>query len=154
MKHRMPLACFALVASLTVQAGVTVESAWVRATVPGQAATGAYLSLRSSGSAALVGVSSPVAAVADLHQMTLEGGVMKMRALPRLVLPAGKAVELKPGGYHIMLMDLKRPMVAGESVPLTLRIESAEGRTESIEVKAEVRALAAMPAEGRQHHHH
>lgn len=154
MKHRIQIACFALVASFAVQAGVTVESAWVRATVPGQATTGAYMSLRSSEAATLVGVASPVAAVADLHQMTLEGGVMKMRALPRLVLPAGKAVELKPGSYHIMLMDLKRPLSAGEGVPLTLRIETVGGRTKNVEVQAEVRGLAAMPVEGHQHHHH
>ena len=151
MKYRMFIASMLLAASLNVTAAVTVESPWVRATVPGQSATGAYMVLRSSEDAVLTGVMTPVAGVADVHQMTLEGGVMKMRTIQRLALPAGKSVELKSGGYHIMIMDMKRPLSVGDIVPLTLSIEGG-GRTQKVEVKAEVRALGDV-AEGHHHHH-
>ena len=75
----------------------------------------------------LVGVSSPVAGVAEVHEMKMEGDIMKMRATPVLDLPAGKTVELKPGGYHVMLMDLKQPFVKGSQVPLTLMFKDAKG---------------------------
>ncbi len=90
----------------------------------------------------LVSATSPVAGVVEIHEMVMDGNVMKMRAVTGLELPAGKAVELKPGGYHVMLMDLKQELKAGESVPLTLVIEGAGGKRETLEVKAPVRALA------------
>ena len=152
--RRMLFALAVPALALSANAAVTIESAWVRATVPGQSASGAYMTLRSSTDVVLTGVSTPVAGMAELHQMTLEGGVMKMRALPRLPLPAGKAVELKSGGYHIMLMDLKRPLNRGDTVPLTLSVEGPGRKTEKVEVKAEVRDLTAMPAEEHMHHPH
>ena len=82
--------------------------------------------------------------------MAVENNVMKMRQIPGLELPAGKAVELKPGGYHVMLMDLKRPMTTGESVPITLVFEDKDKKRQSVEIKAPVRALNAA-ASGHKH---
>ncbi len=150
---RTHIAVIALVvSSMSAWAGVTVEAPWVRGTVEGQQASGAFMVLRSSVDAFVIGVSTPVAGVAEVHEMTLEGGVMKMRAVPRLALPADEAVELKPGGYHVMLMNLKQSLKKGELVPITLTIETANKKIEKIEVKAEVRDLTAMPS-AHEHHH-
>jgi copper(I)-binding protein len=97
----------ALTVSLSAQAQVSVKDAWVRATVPQQKATGAFMQLQSAQDAKLVSAQSPVAGVVEVHEMAMDGGVMRMRAVPNLDLPAGKAIDLKPGGYHVMLMDLK-----------------------------------------------
>ena len=100
----------------------------------------------------LIGASSPVAARVELHRMTLVDGVMRMRAVPGLDLPAGKAVALKPGGYHVMLMDLKQPLKNGESVPLTLVVEGKDGKRETLELKVPVKAAgAAMPMADHKH---
>jgi copper(I)-binding protein len=124
-------------------AQVTVSDAWVRGTVPGQKATGAFMSLKSASDAALVSASSPVAGIVEIHEMAMEGGVMKMRAVPKLPLPAGKPVELKPGGYHVMLMDLKQQLKEGDTVPVTLAFTDKDGKRVSQEVKAPVKALTA-----------
>ncbi|MDD5176588.1 MAG: copper chaperone PCu(A)C [Sterolibacterium sp.] len=129
--------------STLVSAEVSVKDAWVRGTVAGQTATGAFMELTASENAALLSVASSVAGVAEVHEMSMDNGVMKMRALPRLDLPAGKSVALKPGGYHIMLMDLKRPLTKGDSVALTLKIESKDKKLSTLEVKADVRELTS-----------
>jgi len=138
-----PLVAFALfVLSLApAHAQVSVKDAWIRATVPQQRATGAYMHLTATRNVRLVEVRSPVAGVVELHETSMVDNMMKMRPVATLDLPAGKGVELKPGGYHIMLMDLKRPIKEGASVPLTLVVEGADGKRESLEVKATVRAL-------------
>jgi copper(I)-binding protein len=122
---------------------VTVSSPWVRATAPGQTVAGAYLKITSATTAYLVGGSSTAAKSVELHQMTLENNVMKMRPLARLELPAGTAVELKPGGYHLMLVDVVRPLAKGDSVAITLTVEDQNGRRRSVDVKAEVGELVA-----------
>ncbi len=132
----------ALVASPSL-AQVTVADAWVRGTVTGQKATGAFMQLQSASDVALVGVASPVAGIAEIHEMAMDGGMMKMRAVARLPLPAGKPVALKPGGYHLMLMDLKSPLKEGEAVEVTLNFEDKDGRRSSQQVKVPVRALTA-----------
>jgi copper(I)-binding protein len=124
-------------------AQVSVGQAWVRGTVQGQKATGAFMQLRSADGAALLGVRSPVAGVVEIHEMRMENNVMRMRAIPKLELPAGQAVDLKPGGYHVMLMDLKQPLKKGDTVPITLSVQGKDGKTQEIEVKAEVRELGA-----------
>lgn len=129
------------------QQNVTVAGAWVRGTVAGQGATGAFMALTARENAALTGVSSPRAAVAEVHEMIMDSGVMKMRAMPRLDLPAGKTVALRPGSYHVMLLNLKQPLKKGEIVPLTLRIESKDKQVSTLEVQAEVRDVTA-PASG------
>ncbi len=123
-------------------AQTTVKDPWVRGTVAQQKATGAFMQLTSA-QGELVSAKSPVAGVVEIHEMAMEGSVMKMRAVPGLDLPAGKAVDLKPGGYHVMLMDLKQQLKEGESVPLTLVVEAKDGKRETLEVKAPVKALSA-----------
>ena len=124
------------------QAQTTVKDAWVRGTVANQKATGMYAQISSAGGGKLVSAASPVAGVVEIHEMAMDGGVMKMRALPALDLPAGKTVELKPGGYHVMMMELKQELRAGETVPVTLVVEGADKKRETVEVKATVRPLA------------
>lgn len=142
-----------LFAAFPVMAQVTVKDPWVRATVSAQKATGAFMQITSVQDARLVGVSSPVAGVVEVHEMTMDKDVMKMRAVKGLDLPAGKNVELKPGGYHVMLMDLKQQMKEGDSVPVTLVVEGKDGKRSTIEVKAPVRALAAVGKAEAEHKH-
>jgi copper(I)-binding protein len=125
---------FALAASLffaihVAAQTIAVTNAWARATVQGQKATGAFMTVTSKENAKLVAVSSPVAGIVEIHEMKMDKDVMKMAALPNgLDLPAGKAVELKPGSYHIMLMDLKLPLTKEVAVPLTLTFQDGAGR--------------------------
>jgi periplasmic copper chaperone A len=128
--------------ALAAQAQTTVKDPWVRGTVASQKASGAFMHITSAGGGKLVAASSPVAGVVEVHEMAMDGTVMKMRAVSALELPAGKTVELKPGGYHVMLMDLKQQLKAGETVPLTLTIEGKDGKRETVEVKAPVKPLA------------
>ena len=106
---------------------VKVEGAWARATVQGQKGTGAFMNITAKDGTRLVGGSSPAAGVAEVHEMKMENDVMKMRALPGLDLPAGQTVQLKPGGYHVMLLDLKAPLAKDSTVPVTLRFKDAKG---------------------------
>ena len=135
------LATLALSALLTAPAlaQVAVKDAWVRATVAGQKATGAFMQIADPAGGRLVGASAGVAGVVELHEMSMEGTTMKMRAIPAIDLPAGKPVDLKPGGLHVMLMDLKEPLSPGDSVALTLVVEGKDRKRETIEVKATVR---------------
>ncbi|MFM2034759.1 MAG: hypothetical protein RL459_24 [Pseudomonadota bacterium] len=134
----------AILAHNTVHAqDVSVQNAWARATVQGQKATGAFMTLTSRLGHKLVSASSPVAGVTEVHEMKMEGEVMKMRALEGgLDLPAGKAIELKPGGYHVMLMDLKLPVVKDSTVPLTLVFRNAKGQESKLDVKLPVGTAA------------
>jgi copper(I)-binding protein len=145
-----------LLAALPVMAQVTVKDPWVRATVSQQKATGAFMQITSAQDAQLVAASSPVAGVVEVHEMTMEKDVMKMRAMKGLDLPAGKSVELKPGGYHVMLMDLKQQMKEGDTVPMTLVVEGKDKKRSTIEVKAAVKALTAQakPADPHSAHKH
>ena len=124
-------------------APVAVEGAWARASVQGQMASGAFMRLTAPEASRLVRAESPVAGVVEVHEMKMEGNVMKMRALPGLDLPAGQAVELKPGGYHVMLMDLRQQVKVGDEVPLRLVIERRDGSRESVDVVAPARPLNA-----------
>lgn len=130
--------------------GVQVENAWVRATVAGQKATGAFMTLTSKEGASLVGAASPSAGVTEIHEMAMEGDVMKMRAVPELPIPAGKAVELKPGGYHVMLLDLKAPLAANSTVPVTLTFKDSKGVETKSELQVPVRAVNTQ-AHSRKH---
>ena len=145
----------ALMAVTAAQAQVTVKDAWVRATVPQQKGTGAFMQLNAAKDSKLVSASSPVTPIVEVHEMTMQDNVMKMRQVQAVDLPAGKTVDLKPGGFHVMLMDLKQPMKAGDTVPLTLVFEGKDGQRETIEVKAPVRALnsGAAPAAHGGHKH-
>ena len=133
-------------------AQTTVSEPWVRGTVAQQKATGMFAQITSTKGGKLVSASSPAAGVVEIHEMAMDGNVMKMRALPNgLDLPAGKAVALKPGGYHVMLMDLKQTLKTGDMVPVTLVVQAADGSKETVEVKAPVKALNAAPAMEHKH---
>ena len=147
---RILLAALA-VTSTTAMAQTTVTDPWVRGTVAQQKATGLFAQITSAQGGRLVSASSPVAGVVEIHEMKMEGDVMRMRAVPELALPAGKAVALKPGGFHVMLMDLKQALKAGDSVPVTLVVEGADKKRETIEIKAAVRAAAPAPAHEHKH---
>jgi copper(I)-binding protein len=140
-------------AAFPVMAQVTVKDPWVRATVSAQKATGAFMQITSVQDARLVEASSPVAGVVEVHEMVMEKDVMKMRAVKGLDLPAGKTVELKPGGYHVMLMDLKEQMKEGATVPVTLVIEGKDKKRSTIEVKAPVKPLATASKAAAEHKH-
>lgn len=123
--------------------GVIVKDAWVRATAPGQNTAGVYLDIASNADAALVGAVSPVANSAEMHAMRMEGGVMKMRRVQKIELPAHKTVKLAPGGLHIMLVEIKQPLREKERIPLELTIEGAGRVKSNVKVEAEVRPLTA-----------
>jgi periplasmic copper chaperone A len=131
---------------------VEVAGAWARATVQGQKASGAFMQLTAPQGARLVAVSTPVAGVAEVHEMKMEGDVMKMRALADgLELPAGKTVALSPGGFHVMLMDLKVALQKDTTIPMTLVFKDAKG----VETKKELRvpvSIAAPMAGGHAQH--
>ncbi len=135
-------------------AAVKVEGAWARATVQGQKGTGAFMNITAAQGTRLVGVSSPVAGVAEVHEMKMDGDVMKMRAVPALDLPAGKTVQLKPGSYHLMLMDLKTPLLKDSSVPVTLRFKNAAGVDSQMEVIVPVATVAPGPVKAEMQHDH
>ena len=148
---RSVLATAALAMAGTAWSQTTVKDAWVRGTVPQQKASGAFMQITSAQGGKLVAVSSPVAGVTEVHEMAMEGTTMRMRAVGSLELPAGRAVELKPGGYHVMLMDLKQQLKAGETVPLSLVVEGKDGKRETVEVKAPVRPLGADAHDVKKH---
>ena len=147
------LALSLMLCGAAAQADVTVKDAWVRGTTPAQKATGAFLQITSSDAAALLSASSPLAGVVEIHTMRMEDGVMKMRPIAKLDLPAGKGVTLAPGGNHIMLMDLKQQMKKGDVVPITLKIEGKDKQVQTFEIKAEVRDLAAPATMDHGHKH-
>jgi len=147
------LACVAL--SALAHEAIDVQNAWARATVKGQMATGAFMTLTAKDGAKLVGVTSPVAGVAQVHEMKMEGGVMKMNEVKGgLDLPAGQPVALKPGGYHVMLMDLKEPLVKDSSLPLTLIFKDAKGVESKLELKLPVATTAPDGMAGMDHSKH
>ena len=136
----------ALLAGTAYAQTVDVKDAWVRTSVPGQKATGAFMKLTAKDGAKLVAASSPVAGVTEVHEMKMEGDIMKMKAVAGgLDLPAGKTVELKPGGYHVMLMDLKAALPKDSTIPLTLVFKDAKGVESRLELKVPV-AAAPMAA--------
>ena len=151
MKLKVLIATLLFACSALYAQTVEVKDAWVRATVPGQMGTGAFMKIIAREGTRLVGISTPVAGVAELHEMKMEGDVMKMRALPLLDLPAGKTVELKAGGTHLMMMDLKQPLSKGSTVPLTLRFKDAKGTESKIELVVPVSAVAPAADAHKQH---
>jgi len=130
--------------SIAAQAEVTVKDAWVRGTLPAQTVTGAFMEIVSSEDATVISASSPLSEVVEIHSMTLENGVMKMRPLSRLALSAGTPVKLAPGGYHLMLMGLKKTITKGDVVPITLKVKGTNKKTKRVEVRLEVRDLTEV----------
>jgi len=119
---------------------VAVSGAWARATVPGQPVAAAYLDISSRQGATLIGVRSDAAGAVQVHSMREDGGVMRMRELERLELPAGQTVRLAPSGTHLMLLDLKRPLRSGDSITLDLTLVDKAGRSRTVHAVAPVRA--------------
>jgi len=128
--------CFALVA----HAEVTVKDAWVRGTVPAQTTTGAFMTITSTADAKLLSASTPIAKSVEIHESMMHGNTAHMGEVEAVALPAGKAVELKPGGHHVMLMGIAKALKPGDIVPITLTIEE-KGKRSKLEVKATVRPL-------------
>jgi len=127
--------------SLQASAQTQVEDAWVRATVPGQQATGAFMTITASSDSKLLSAQSSIAKTVQVHQSTIANDVMRMQPVEFVALPAGKAVTLDPHNYHIMLIDLVKQVKDGDKVLLDLTIENDEGEKESIKVEATARAL-------------
>jgi copper(I)-binding protein len=123
----------------------SVKDPWVRTTVPRQRSSSVYMDITALRAARLIEASSPVAGVVEIHEMSMENNVMRMRAIPSLDLPSGVTVSLRPGGYHVMLMDLRTHIRAGDRIPLSLVIELRDGRRETLEI----RALARAPQAGQ-----
>jgi copper(I)-binding protein len=142
--RNMTFLVFALLLPLCAHAQLVISAPWTRATVPQQKATGVFMKLEAAIPLTLVGIRSPAAGIAELHMMKHEDGVMKMRPLSRLPLKAGEVVELKPGSCHIMLMDLKAQLVAGERLPLVLVVENDKAEQRVYEVKAEILPVNAQ----------
>lgn len=144
----------ALLVSFASYAGdIEISGAWTRATAPGQDQAGVDITITSKQAATLVGVSSPVAVSAELHSMTSEGGMMRMREVQAIELPAGKRVNLGESGYHLMLNGLKVPLKEGEAVPLMLSIKVGKQGAVKIETRAEVKSLTATKAASQEDEH-
>lgn len=158
MKQLIVTGLMAITATAWAQTTVKVEDAWVRGTVASQKATGAFMRLTPSANARLVEAKSPVAGVVEIHEMTLEKDIMKMRQIPGLDLAADRTMELKPGGYHVMLMDLKQPLKGGEQVPITLVFEDDAKKRFTQDIKASVTVLGGgnspMPMKPGMDHKH
>jgi len=117
---------------------IKIENAYTRSTVPGQQVAGGFMKIENKGGVdQLISASSPVAGEVQLHEMAMEGNVMKMRQVKDITVPAGGAVELKPGGLHLMFMNIKAPLAAGETVPVKLKFAKAG----EVEVKMPVNAM-------------
>lgn len=132
-------------------AQVAITEAWVRATVPMQKATGAFMQLSAKQNRRLVEAKSVIAAAVEIHEMTMEDNIMRMRAIQSLDLPAGTLIELKPGGYHVMLIGLKQQVKERDLVPITLIFEDANNKRESVELNVPARALNSMPSKDAAH---
>jgi periplasmic copper chaperone A len=145
MKKQIFALAMSIAFAASAAAQVTVREPWIRATVPAGQATGAFMELVSRQDARLVEVRSPAAGIIEIHQMSMQGDRMMMSAVDGIDLPAGKTVALASGGYHIMMMDLKRQMKAGETVPMTLVIQGKGKKQETVEVQVPVKPLSYTP---------
>lgn len=151
MFSRSSLLCiFALLIASANAAEIVVQNAWVRATAPGTTTAAVYMDLTSPSDAALVSVTSTAAQSAELHETRVEGGVMKMRPVARVPLPARQVVRIAPGGLHVMLTGMKQPLKAGERVPVVLTVEGPTGR-QQVSTQAIVRPAASAPATDHKH---
>ena len=130
-----------LACTLSHAQSVEVKDAWIRGTVPAQKATGAFMDITAKNNARLISVESKIAASTEIHNMTMNNGVMKMFPVDGVDVPAGKTVKLAPGGYHVMVIGLKEQIKPGDRVPLKLNFELADKKRESLELSVEVRDI-------------
>jgi len=145
---------FATSALAQTSVQLSVTEPWVRATVPAAKSAGAFMHLQSATNARLVGVSTPVAGRAEIHEMAMENNTMRMRAVEGIDLPAGKPVHLASGGYHLMFFELKRQLKEGETVPVTLTVQDAAKKQTSVTVQAQVKPLTYVAPAVQGHHGH
>ncbi len=138
MNRFLAAAALALLAA-AAHAQVTVDKAWVRTTVAQQTTSAAYFTVTSAQGGRIVDASSPAATSAEVHEMKMDGDMMKMRSVDAVPLPAGKPVDFKPNGYHLMLTGLKAPLKAGDVVSIRLVVEDAKGKRQTVDVKATAR---------------
>lgn len=150
--RRIALAVIAALVSVPALAGVVVKDAWVRATVAHQKTTGAFMQIVSDRNARLVAVRCPLAGTVELHEMTMTDDMMRMRAVDSIDLPAGRTVTLGPGGFHVMLFDLRKPIHAGDTVPLSIVVEMPDRSQETIEVQAHAEPLGTTHGHGMHDH--
>ncbi|KAF1032013.1 MAG: hypothetical protein GAK37_00604 [Pseudomonas sp.] len=141
---RLALGLSLLTLAAHASAQALVSDAWVRATVPGQPSSGAFMTVTADTDSKLLSVASPVAKTVQIHEMSMKDDVMRMGPVDSVALPAGKPVKLDPEGYHVMLIDLTGQIKEGDQVPLTVTVQDAKGGKQVIEVKAQARALNAM----------
>ena len=145
LTRQLPI-CLALLLGMglgsSAQAQVSVDRAWVRTTVPNQTASGAFMRIAAQKDVRLTGARSPLADMVEVHEMMMDKGIMRMRPVDELPLKAGQSVELKSGGFHLMMMGLRKQLKTGDAVPLTLEFKAADGSVSKVEVKA-VAAFAA-----------
>jgi len=134
-----------LFAGAAVADNVKVENIWARATAPGQKVAGGFMEITADADMVLVGGSSPVAKSLELHTMKQEDGMMKMRQVKEIALPRGQTVKLAPGGLHVMFVDIGKQIQAGERVPLTLIVRSADGKERKLDLQADARMMGGMP---------
>ena len=155
MRFSRPISIFLFSALLPISdpvaAQVSVSDAWVRATVQEQKISGAYMTLTAAQDARLVGASSRAAGAVEIHRTSMESNTARMRRAAAIDLPAGKSVQLRPGGYHIMLLNLKRQLKEGDSVAIRLVIEDKSGKPSRLEVKALVRPIGADSGPAHAH---
>jgi hypothetical protein len=149
---RYIVAITALLCSAAWAGDVAVSGAWTRATAPGQEGAALQFSIVSQKEAQLVAISSPLAGAAEIHSMTHDNGVMKMHAIDSLPLPAGKVVDMGAGGYHVMLLNLKAPLKAGEKMPFAVTVQFADKHKATVKAKAEVKPLTDGQDEHEHHH--
>jgi len=149
MKIMRKATCIVGLALMAAQARaeVTVTDAWVRAAAPKQFATEGFMKLRSTEDLSLINAASPAAHIVEIQKPVTSGNEKAMRFIDEVVLPAGKTVELEPGGYQVMLMELVAPLRAGDRVPITLTFVTSKGNIRSkLEITALVRPAGAAPA--------
>ncbi|MBC7780669.1 MAG: copper chaperone PCu(A)C [Proteobacteria bacterium] len=130
-------------AATTGFAQVTIDDPWVRGTVTGMRSTGAFMRITSASQTRLVGASSAASRIVEIHQMTTVDNVMRMRAVDAVPVAPGRPLELRPGGYHMMLVDLTGPLEKGATIPITLTFEGKDGKREQVAVQAQVRPVTA-----------
>ncbi len=123
----------------TADSNIKITEAWVRAGVPGQTVGAAYMTLTSAQNITLVSIESVAAGSVEIHSMLMNNGVMKMRMLDKLDLSAGKAYKLAPNGFHLMLFDLKQPLIAGQKVDFTLHFKDKANKVSQVKVTAPVK---------------
>lgn len=136
-----------------VQGDIAVSNAWLRPTIEGQDATGAYLTITAGQALALVGATSPAAEIIEVHEMKMDGDVMRMRRAEKLNLEPGQPLALKPGGFHLMMMALPAPIPQGQAVDLVLNFEKPDGTKIDMPIKAKAQQLGTGAAAQGSHHH-